>query len=109
MWRHVWELAGGVRRLGLPLNGSARSLAVVPEPLPVEVFPVSDERWVAVIGHPAGAFSTEARTPEEVVGEVEGALRQVLGEPVPAYRLTAPNGREWSSDIAREQAAALDE
>jgi hypothetical protein len=86
-----------------------RSVAVVPEALRVEVFPVSDDHWVAVIGNPAGSFSTEAATPEAVVAEVETALRQVLGEPLAAYRLVAPDGRDWSDDIAREQAAALSE
>jgi len=63
----------------------------------------------------ARRVSTEAQTHcssptgEDKIGEAEAALRQVLGEPVPAYRLTAPDGRDWSSDIAREQAAALDE
>jgi hypothetical protein len=80
----------------------------VRETLAVEVFPIAQDRWIAVIDGPAGAFSTQAKTAEEVVVEVEAALREVLGETTPPYRLTAPDGRDWTDDIAREQAAGLD-
>jgi hypothetical protein len=79
----------------------------VQETLAVEVFPVAHNRWIAVIDAPAGPFSTEARTSEAVIVEVEAAMREVLGEPVPAYRLIAPDGRDWNDDIAREQTAGL--
>ena len=66
------------------------------EPIRVEVFVVAEGRRVAAIEAPGGAFSTEAAAPEQIDSEVQAATREVLGDPLPAYRLVGPNGEPWA-------------
>jgi hypothetical protein len=70
--------------------------------LTVEVFPVSADRWVAVIDAPRGAFSTECQAPEEVAGEVASSIDGVLGHGH-SWRLVDDRGCLWSPDSASDQ------
>ncbi|HET6910621.1 MAG TPA: hypothetical protein VFH54_14900 [Mycobacteriales bacterium] len=76
--------------------------------LDAEVFPVESGRWIAVIKNPAGEFSTEAASPDEVPGAVWAAIAEVLGEPVAEHRLVDERGQPWDLAVAEEQARLLD-
>lgn len=66
--------------------------------LQVEVFPLSSDRWVAVIE----SFSTEAASPDSVSAEVAASIRTVLGWDAP-FVLVDENGDVWSPAQAEEQ------
>lgn len=74
----------------------------------VEVFPVEPDRWIAVIGAPAGEFSTETRTPAGVEQEVRQSISAVLGWADPDVVLVDDLGRPWSPRRANEQMARLE-
>jgi hypothetical protein len=76
--------------------------------LEAEVFPVEPDRWIAVIKNPAGEFSTEAPSPDQVPAAVRDALVDVLGEPAPEHRLVDEGGQPWDLNVARRQVTSLD-
>jgi hypothetical protein len=76
------------------------------ETLTVEVFPIAQARWIAVVDAPAGPFSTEVAAPTEVLAEVRRCIREVLGCDVP-FMLADDLGRTWNVEDAREQLARL--
>jgi hypothetical protein len=81
---------------------SAMSLHTVWVDLSVEVFPVSNSRWVAVIDAPLGEFSTESPTPGGVPEEVASSIVRVLGRNQ-SWHLVDELGRPWSPDVAPVQ------
>lgn len=76
--------------------------------LDVGVFPIEPSRWIAVINNPAGPFSTEAATSEDVPDAVREAIAQVLGASAPSHRLVDEQGQPWDHSVAARQLAALD-
>lgn len=70
--------------------------------LQVEVFPVAEDRWIAVIDAPRGAFSTEATRPAGVHAEVRDSIREVLGRDID-FQLLDELGALWTVEAAREQ------
>jgi hypothetical protein len=77
------------------------------ERVEVEVFPIEQDRWIAVIETPRGPFSTEARSPGQVEHEARDAIASVLGWTHVELLLLDDLGDRWSPASAETQAARL--
>ena len=73
----------------------------------VEVFPVEQDRWIAVIEAPLGPFSTEAVTPGEVDQRVREGIAEVLGWTDVDVVYVDDLGQPWSPSRAADQAARM--